>query len=47
MSSGAVCTRGATAAFGIGPAFRILYATRTEDLEEAGKRIQRFCCNLK
>ena len=34
-------------AFGAGPAFRISYATRTEDLEEAGRRIQRFCGNLK
>src|SRR6476661_1989061 len=34
-------------AFGLGPAFRISYATRTEDLEEAGRRIQRFCGNLK
>ena len=34
-------------AFGVGPAFRISYATKTEDLEEAGRRIQRFCGNLK
>ena len=34
-------------AFGLGPAFRISYATKTEDLEEACKRIQRFCGNLK
>jgi aspartate aminotransferase len=33
-------------AFGYGPAFRISYATRTEDLEEACTRIQRFCGNL-
>jgi aspartate aminotransferase len=33
-------------AFGVGPAFRISYATRTEDLEEACGRIQRFCGNL-
>src|SRR5262245_29289742 len=33
-------------AFGIGPAFRISYATRTEDLEDACRRIQRFCGNL-
>ena len=33
--------------FGIGPAFRISYATKTEDLEEACRRIQRFCGNLK
>ncbi len=34
-------------AFGLGPAFRISYATATADLEEACKRIQRFCGNLK
>ncbi len=34
-------------AFGAGPAFRISYATKTEDLEEAMRRIQRFCGNLK
>jgi aspartate aminotransferase len=34
-------------AFGYAPAFRISYATRTEDLEEACRRIQRFCGNLK
>jgi aspartate aminotransferase len=34
-------------AFGLGPAFRISYATKTEDLEEACRRIQRFCGNLK
>jgi len=34
-------------AFGLGPAFRISYATRTEDLEDACNRIQRFCGNLK
>jgi aspartate aminotransferase len=33
-------------AFGAGPAFRISYATKTEDLEEACRRIQRFCANL-
>ena len=32
--------------FGLGPAFRISYATKTEDLEEACRRIQRFCGNL-
>jgi len=32
--------------FGVGPAFRISYATKTEDLEEACRRIQRFCGNL-
>ncbi len=34
-------------AFGLGPAFRISYATRTDDLEEACSRIQRFCGNLR
>jgi aspartate aminotransferase len=34
-------------AFGLSPAFRVSYATATELLEEAGKRIQRFCGNLK
>jgi aspartate aminotransferase len=34
-------------AFGAGPAFRISYATRTEDLEEACRRIQRFCGKLQ
>ena len=34
-------------AFGLGPAFRISYAVKTEDLEEACQRIQRFCGNLK
>ena len=34
-------------AFGLGPAFRISYATKTEDLEEACRRIQRFCGNFK
>ena len=34
-------------AFGLAPAFRISYATTTEELEEACRRIQRFCGNLK
>ncbi len=34
-------------AFGLGPAFRISYATRTSDLEEACTRIQRFCASLR
>ena len=34
-------------AFGAGPAFRISYATATSALEEAGRRIQRFCGNLR
>jgi aspartate aminotransferase len=33
--------------FGFGPAFRISYATKTDDVEEACRRIQRFCGNLK
>jgi aspartate aminotransferase len=35
------------AAFAGSPAFRISYATSTELLEEACKRIQRFCGNLR
>jgi len=34
-------------AFGLGPAFRISYATATSDLEEACRRIQRFCGSLR
>jgi aspartate aminotransferase len=34
-------------AFGLGPAFRISYATSTEALEEACRRVQRFCGGLK
>jgi len=34
-------------AFGLGPAFRISYATSTKDLEEACRRIQRFCGALR
>ena len=33
-------------AFGLGPNFRISYATSSEILEEACTRIQRFCNNL-
>ncbi|MDD9330244.1 MAG: aminotransferase class I/II-fold pyridoxal phosphate-dependent enzyme, partial [Bartonella sp.] len=33
-------------AFGLGPAFRISYATSDEILEEACFRIQRFCNSL-
>ena len=36
-----------TAAFGMSPFFRISYATATEVLEDACKRIQRFCGNLR
>jgi len=35
------------AAFGLSPFFRISYATSTENLEEAGRRIQRACAALK
>ncbi|MBT3069957.1 pyridoxal phosphate-dependent aminotransferase [Rhodomicrobium sp. Az07] len=35
------------AAFGLSPYFRISYATSAEELEEAGRRIQRFCASLK
>jgi aspartate aminotransferase len=35
------------AAFGMSPFFRISYATATESLEEACRRIQRFCGNLR
>ena len=35
------------AAFGLSPFFRISYATSDEVLEEACKRIQRFCASLK
>jgi aspartate aminotransferase len=34
-------------AFGLGPNFRISYATSTALLEEAGRRIQRFCASLR
>ncbi len=34
-------------AFGLGPHFRISYATSTEALEEACSRIQRFCAGLR
>ena len=34
-------------AFGMGPAFRISYATATDLLEEAGRRIQRACAALR
>lgn len=33
-------------AVGLGPAFRISYATKTSDLEDACMRIQRFYGNL-
>ena len=33
--------------FGLGPAFRVSYATATPAVEEACARIQRFCGNLK
>ena len=34
-------------AFGLSPHFRISYATSTEALTEAGRRIQKFCAALK
>ncbi|MGQ4273185.1 pyridoxal phosphate-dependent aminotransferase [Terrihabitans sp. B22-R8] len=34
-------------AFGLGPNFRISYATSTEKLEEACRRIQKFCAELR
>jgi aspartate aminotransferase len=34
------------AAFGLSPFFRISYATGIKSLEEACRRIQRFCGNL-
>jgi aspartate aminotransferase len=34
-------------AFGLGPNLRISYATSDANLEEAGKRIQRFCASLR
>src|SRR5690606_21897835 len=34
------------AAFGLSPFFRISYATSEAVLEEAGRRIQRFCASL-
>ena len=33
--------------FGVGPAFRISYATATASLQQACERIQRFCANLR
>ena len=42
---GVACVHGA--AFAGSPAFRISYATSTKTLEEACKRIQRFCGNLR
>jgi aspartate aminotransferase len=33
--------------FGLGPNFRISYATSDEKLEEACRRIQRFCGELR
>ena len=35
------------AAFGLSPFFRISYATSNAVLEEACRRIQRFCGNLE
>ena len=44
-AEGVAVVRGS--AFGLGPAFRVSYATKTEDLEEACRRIQRFCGGLR
>jgi len=44
-SEGVAVVQGA--AFGLSPFFRISYATSNEILEEACKRIQRFCGNLR
>ncbi len=44
-SEGVACVQGT--AFGLAPYFRISYATSTEALEEACKRIQRACAALK
>jgi aspartate aminotransferase len=35
------------AAFAMSPFFRVSYAVSTEELEDACKRIQRFCGNLR
>jgi aspartate aminotransferase len=35
------------AAFGMSPFFRISYATGTDVLDDACRRIQRFCGNLR
>ncbi|MGH1455587.1 MAG: aspartate transaminase [Alphaproteobacteria bacterium] len=43
-SEGVACVQGA--AFGLSPYFRISYATSTENLTEACKRIQRACAAL-
>ena len=45
QEEGVACVHGA--AFAGSPSFRISYAASTESLEEACKRIQRFCGNLK
>jgi aspartate aminotransferase len=34
-------------AFGLGPNFRVSYATSTRQLEDACTRIQRFCASLR
>lgn len=44
-SEGVACVQGA--AFGLSPHFRISYATSTENLKEACKRIQNACAALK
>jgi len=42
---GVACVHGS--AFAMSPFFRISYATSTAALEEACKRIQRFCGNMR
>jgi len=44
-SQGVACVQGA--AFGLSPCFRISYATTTENLTEACKRIQKACAALQ
>ncbi len=44
-SQGVACVQGT--AFGLAPHFRISYATSTEALEEACKRVQKACSELK
>ena len=43
-SEGVACVHGS--AFGLGPNFRISYATDTDSLKDACERIQRFCATL-
>jgi aspartate aminotransferase len=45
QSEGVAAVHGA--AFGLSPYFRVSYATSNALLEEACRRIQRFCANLR